>query len=130
MFTVGRIANRSSLPRKPVAFAQRFTPITSSSLSSLTRSPPPSRTPRSAVCILGKAPHFPKISRVPILLALGLQHQVEREIAAPAADGMKRRQKRRLRSLLVHRSPPLNHLAHPGFAHQQRSPRGRPPLLG
>ena len=71
-----------------------------------------------------------KMRRTDLLLSLGYEHEVERELAARAANGVKRGEKRRLRTLLVHSAAPHEHLSQLRLFDERGFPRWRGPLGG
>src|SRR5437773_1316926 len=77
---------------------------------------------------LGPAHDLGKVGRPDLLLTLRHEHEVERGLAARAADGVQRREERGFRALLVHRAATHQHLAEFGPVHQGRLPRWRRPL--
>ena len=68
------------------------------------------------------------MDRSDLLFAFSDEHQVHRRLAAGATQRMQSGQKRRLRTFLVHRAAPDQHLAESGLVDDARFPRRRRPL--
>ena len=77
---------------------------------------------------LGPVHDLPDVRRADLLLALGDQHEVDRQLLAGAADRVQRGEERRLGSLLVHRAAADDHLAEARLVDDARLERRRRPL--
>ena len=79
---------------------------------------------------LGPADDLREMRRPDLLFALGDEHEIDRELAARAPDGMQGGEERGLGALLVHRTAPHHDLAQAGFVHECGVPRRRGPFCG
>ena len=79
----------------------------------------------SAASHLGPADDLPDVRRADLLLALGDQHEVDRQLPAGAADRVQRGEERRLRALLVDRAAARSiTLPRPGLSTMRASSGG------
>ena len=76
----------------------------------------------SAAAHLGPAHDLREVRRADLLLALGHQHEVDRQLPAGAVDGVERGEERGLRALLVHRAAADQHLAQAGLVDDRAPP--------